>query len=101
MQFIVLINGFNIIVSRISGTSEVHRLDIELDVNTEIYPMQKGQYYALVLANSLTADGVEEFDLFRHANQNAPGADNNMSGGANLIDQYEYVMHGKIFEDQL
>ena len=23
------------------------------------------------------------------------------SGGSNLIDQYDYVMHGKIFEDKL
>ena len=63
--------------------------------------MQKGQYYAIVLANSLTADGVEEFDLFRHANVNAAhGADTVMNGtSSNLIDQYDYVMHGKIFED--
>ena len=78
----------------------MHKLDIELDINTDIYPMQKGSWYALVLANSLTADGIEEFDLFRHANATgAAGAD--QSGSANLIDQYEYVMHGKIFEDKL
>jgi hypothetical protein len=35
-------------------------------VNTDIYPMQKEGTYALVIANSLTADGVEDFDLFRH-----------------------------------
>ena len=56
------------IVSRISGKTEVHKLEIELDVNSEIYPMLKGQYYALVLANSLTSDGNEDFDLFRHTN---------------------------------
>ena len=59
-----------------------------------------GSYYALVLANSLTADGAEEFDLFRQGTggtAGAPGADT----GSNLIDQYQYVMHGKIFEDKL
>ena len=86
-------------VSRISGKTETNKLEIELDVNTDIYPMAKGQYYALVLANSLTADGVEEFDLFRHANTNS-AADHPMQG-SNLIDQYDYVMHGKIFEDKL
>ncbi len=45
----------------------MHKLDIELDVNTDIYPMQKDGSYALVIANSLTADGNEEFDLFRHS----------------------------------
>ena len=91
------------VVSRISGKTEVHKLAIELDVNTDIYPMEKSQYYALVLATSLTSDGNEDFDLFRHTNQGvAAGADANMQGaGSNLIDQYDYVMHGKIFEDQL
>ena len=62
--------------------------------------MKQGSYYALVLANSLTADGAEEFDLFRQGGSSAggaPGAD----AGSNLIDQYQYVMHGKIFEDKL
>jgi hypothetical protein len=48
----------------------VHKLEIELDVNTDIYAMSKGSYYEIVLANSLTADGAEEFDLFRHTNAN-------------------------------
>ena len=52
------------------------------------------------MANSLTADGAEEFDLFRQGTSGtagAPGTD----AGSNLIDQYQYVMHGKIFEDQI
>ena len=53
-----------LLVSRISGKSEVFKLGVELDVNTDIYPMQKGVHYSLVLANSLTANGNEEFDLF-------------------------------------
>ena len=63
-------------MSRISGKTEVHKLQIELDVNTDIYPMKQGSYYALVLANSLTADGAEEFDLFRQGGTaGAPAAD--------------------------
>ena len=83
-------------MSRISGKSEVHKLQIELDVNSDIYPMSKGSFYALCLAKSVTADGNEEYDLFRQGNTGgAPGA------GANLIDMYQYVMHGKIFEEKL
>ena len=65
--------------------------------------MQKGSYYQLVLANSLTADGNEEFDIFRHGTGNAQGASGAAAAdaGTNLIDQYQYVMHGKIFEDEL
>ena len=62
--------------------------------------MQKGLNYGLVLANSLTADGEEEFDLFRHTNQSS-GNDEVMNDANNLIDTYDYVMHGKIFEDKL
>ena len=72
----------------------MNKLQIELDVNTDLYPMTKGAYYALVLTNSLTPDGAENYDLFTN---NAQGE----SGGNNLIDQYDYVMHGKIFEDKL
>ena len=57
--------------------------------------MSKETFYALCLAKSLTADGQEEFDLFRHG---SAGQDDT---AANLIDQYQYVMNGKIFEDQL
>ena len=77
-------------VSRIHGSSDWFQF--ELDVNTDLYPMQKGQKYSLVLASSLTPDGAEEFDLFR--NQSAGSA-------PSLLDQFDYVMHGKIFEDKL
>ena len=91
-----------LVVSRISGKTIVGKLEIELDVNTDIYPMVQGQNYALVLANFITSDPNEEFDLFRH---NAPGAtaggDVAMGSGSNLLDQFDYVMQGKIFEDKL
>ena len=67
-----------------------------MDINTDIYPMQEKSFYALVLASSLTADGAEDFDLFRHGQQaGQTGAD-----ASNLIDQFEYVMNGKIFNDK-
>ena len=53
-------------VSRISGKTEPNNFEIELDVNTDIYPMQKDCTYAMVIANSLTADGNQEFDLFKN-----------------------------------
>ena len=83
-------------VSRISAKTEVHKLDIELDVNTDVYPMSKETFYGLCLARSLTADGQEDFDLFRHGDARAQD-----DSASNIIDQYQYVMNGKIFEDQL
>ena len=60
--------------------------------------MTKNTHYSLVLANSLTSDCNEEFDLF--ANQQAQ-QNQGQDQGSNLIDQYDYVMHGKIFEDKV
>jgi len=40
-------------VSRIEAKSEVNKLEIELDINTDIYPMEKDAYYAMALASSL------------------------------------------------
>lgn len=51
------------LVSRVSATSQVNRLEIELDVNTEIYPMAQGEFYKLVLASSVNADGSDNFDI--------------------------------------
>jgi len=83
-------------VSRISASSQVNRLEIELDINSDIYPMANGEFYKLVLASSVNADGSDTFDIIQYENQGSA------SGGMGaLIDQYEYVMHGKIFKYQL
>ena len=79
-------------MSRVEATSEVSNFYIELDVNTDIYPMENGAYYAMALASSLTPDGSEEFDIFQYQNEGAQG------GMGSLLDQYQYVMHGKIFK---
>ena len=66
-----------------------------MDVNTEIYQMAEGEFYKLVLASSVNADGSETFDIIQYENQGSA------QGMGALIDQYEYVMHGKIFKYQL
>ena len=82
------------VVSRIKATSSVHRLTIQLDVNTEIYPMEM-TFYKMVLASSVNADGSDMFDIIRYENEGSE------SGMGALIDKYEYVMHGKVFKYQL
>jgi DNA-directed RNA polymerase I, II, and III subunit RPABC3 len=77
-------------VSRIEAKSEVNKFDIELDVNTDIYPMEVDSYYALALATSLNQDGSEDFDVLTYINQG--------EGVSSLLDQYQYVVHGKIFK---
>ena len=65
-----------------------------MDVNTEIYPMVEGEFYKLVLANSVNADGSDSFDIIQYENVGSASA----GGMGALIDQYEYVMHGKVFK---
>ena len=73
-------------VSRISGTTEILKLNIELDVNTDIYPIQEGSMYEFCLANSLTSDGVEDFDLFRNNNRDNQNVEMSAGTSSNLID---------------
>ena len=82
-------------VSRISAQSKVNKLQIELDVNTDIYPMDQGSYYKLLLASSVNADGSDNFDIVRYENEGA------QAGMETLFDQYDYVMNGKVFKYQL
>ena len=80
-------------MSRIEARSEVMKIDIELDVNTDVYPMEKDAYYSMVIANSVNLDGSEEFDILRY--DAAGGASD---GLGSLLDQYQYAMHGKVFK---
>ena len=81
------------LVSRISGVTDFKKLKIELDINTDIYDIINGATYHMLIVNTLTNDGAEEFDAFK----NLAGG----SSGSSLLDQYEYAMHGKVFEDKI
>ena len=83
-------------MSRIEAKSEVMKIDIELDVNTDIYPMEKDAYYSMVIANSVNLDGSEEFDILRY--DHFGGGSAGQDGHGSLLDQYQYVMHGKVFK---
>ena len=56
------------VVSRVSARSEVLQLAIELDVNTDIYPIEQGAFYKLVIADSVNADGSDNFDIIQYEN---------------------------------
>ncbi|ORX79076.1 RNA polymerase, partial [Anaeromyces robustus] len=73
-------------VSRIQGRSENYEMDLTLDVNTEIYPIEIGDKYALMLASSLSLDGSEKTEIWRDQLKDS------------LADDYEYVMYGKVFK---
>ena len=60
-------------------------MELTLDVNTEIYPVHFEDRFTLVLTSSLSLDGSPDVANF------------DQSGRPSLLDKYEYVMYGKIF----
>jgi hypothetical protein len=81
LTFTLILN----VVSRISAHSVLNKLSVELDVNTEIYPMEKGEFYKMVIASSVSADGSENFDVIRYENEGA-GAGAAAGGAESLFE---------------
>lgn len=52
----------------------------------QLYKLWTGDKFSLVLASTLNLDGTPDANEF------------NQSGEASLMDNYEYVMHGKVFK---
>ena len=70
-------------------------MDLTLDYNIELFPLQDGQSFALALASTLSrapqgAAGAEDEDKDRDVWR--PDA----KGRRGLDDEYEYVMYGKV-----
>ncbi|PIL32062.1 hypothetical protein GSI_06766 [Ganoderma sinense ZZ0214-1] len=84
-------------VSRLYAHSKNYDMDLTLDYNIELFPLQNGQSFALALASSLsrnpqgpagtTEDEDKDRDVWR------PDA----KGRRGLDDDYEYVMYGKVY----
>jgi DNA-directed RNA polymerase I, II, and III subunit RPABC3 len=73
-------------VSRIKATSSSSDLSLILDLNSELYPLQKHEIISLNLSSSLRLDGKEDKgwrDLGR--------------GEHSLADDYDYVCYGKVY----
>jgi len=71
-------------VSRLDCQCENYDIQLLLDINSDIYPMDINDKFFFALASSLTEDGDEEaWDQTKRAT---------------LADKYEYVMYGKVFK---
>ena len=74
-------------VSRLHCESESFKMDLILDINSQVYPMDLGDKFRLVVATTLKEDGYPgdaEWD---------PHETTNSSRAA----QFEYIMFGKIY----
>lgn len=76
------------IVSRLNCISENYEVEMLLDINSDIYPVQVNDRFFITLASRLTENPVE--DVFEFSQGNEPC----------LADDYEYVMFGKVFRYQ-
>ncbi|CAG9804699.1 unnamed protein product [Chironomus riparius] len=73
-------------VSRLHCESESFKMDLILDINTWIYPMELGDKFRLVLATTLQEDG-------RPASQEYLASEIDGS----RADSFEYVMFGQVY----
>jgi DNA-directed RNA polymerases I, II, and III subunit RPABC3 len=75
-------------VSRVEGSSQLYEVQITLDVHSELYPIEAGQYHSLLLASTLSIDGTDNKGNYNiHENQSNT-----------LLSKYSYCMYGKIFK---
>lgn len=61
-------------------------MDLILDVNTQLYPVNLGDKFRLLLTTSLKEDGMPDDGDFLSTDQ-----------GPSLADAFEYVMYGKVY----
>ena len=73
-------------VSRLHCESESFKMDLILDINSLVYPVDLGDKFRLVLCNTLREDGYPDH-----------GEWNPIDQGPSRADAFEYVMYGKIY----
>lgn len=73
-------------VSRLKCESESFKMDLIIDINTQIYPVQLGDKFRMVIATSQREDGVPDDGEFDPSDSTSSRADS-----------FEYVMYGKVY----
>ncbi|KAI8545623.1 hypothetical protein RHMOL_Rhmol07G0054000 [Rhododendron molle] len=73
-------------VSRIEAQSEEKDMHIQLDVNTEVYPICVGEKFRMALAPTLNLDGSAVTSYLPEGKSKS------------LADKFEYVMHGLLYK---
>ncbi|KAF9585401.1 DNA-directed RNA polymerases I, II, and III subunit RPABC3 [Lunasporangiospora selenospora] len=81
-------------VSRINARSENYEMELTLDINNELYPLEIGEKFSLVLATSLSLTTAVGNDTT--ATQESWRE--RVGGERTLADDYEYVMYGKVYK---
>ncbi len=77
-------------VTRVDAESQMYDIKIQLDINTDIYPVELNAHYSFCVARTLSLEGGEDKGFYTSE-----------VTGPSLADKYDYVMHGKIFKSEL
>jgi DNA-directed RNA polymerase I, II, and III subunit RPABC3 len=83
-------------VSRLYGHSKNYDMDLTLDYNIELFPLQKEQNFALALASSLARGGSSGGNADGSAEDERDVWRPDGKGSRGLEDDYDYVMYGKV-----
>ncbi len=75
-------------VSRLVAVGENYEMDMVCDFHCELYPIRAGEKLDVILASTLNDNGLVE--------KGTPAYDPNFK--STLLDDFEYVMHGKVFK---
>lgn len=59
---------------------------MQLDVNTELYPIRSGEKYFVAFATTLDLEGTHDIGYY------------NLGIRKSLTDKYEYMMHGEAIQ---
>lgn len=78
-------------VSRFVCHSDLYEMDLHIDINTDLFPLQRNDKFSLVLAWTLNLDATPGSDKY---DAEFP----TISGRRTLMDNYDYVMYGKVFK---
>lgn len=77
-------------VARLKGISQDNSIDLILDINTELYPVERGETLLVVLANTIRLDGVKD-------DAKSGWRDVQKGDEQTLADMFDYVCHGKVY----
>jgi len=92
-------------VSRLYAHSKNYEMELTLDYNIELFPLQQGQSFALALASSLARGGTQAAASGAEGTTGEDAEDKDRDvwrpdgkGRRGLEEDYEYVMYGKVYK---
>ncbi|KAK0198690.1 hypothetical protein F5146DRAFT_1020674 [Armillaria mellea] len=85
-------------VSRLQAHSKNYDMDMTLDYNIELFPLETGQHFALALASSLARGGQRSNTTDGAAEEEEHVWRPDGKGQRGLEEDYDYVMYGKVYK---